>query len=131
MPQTIIVARFADGRVVKGTTHDFSPVKDAFHVTPQEAGAKPVRILVNDLKAVFFVKDMAGDPSYTDGQQFDQPVPGRKVRVTFVDGEVIVGTIHSYQPDRPAFFVSPADPKSNNDRVCVAKKAVKSVDFIT
>ena len=32
-----IVARFADGRIVKGMTADFSPAKDLFHVSVANA----------------------------------------------------------------------------------------------
>ena len=130
MPPTRIVARYADGRTVKGTSLDFSPAKIAFHMTSYEPGARPVRVLVQDLKAVFFVKDLIGNAAYTDVQQFDKPSPGRKVRVTFADGEVLVGTTQTYQHDKPTFMVSPADPKSNNDRVCVVLKAVTAVDFL-
>ena len=33
-----IVARFADGRLLKGTTQDFAPAKDTFHVIGSEGG---------------------------------------------------------------------------------------------
>ena len=62
-----LVARFCDGRVVKGTTLDFAPTKERFHMTvatpPDET---TVTIRTEELKALFFVKDFAGDPARVD-----------------------------------------------------------------
>lgn len=126
-----IVARFVDGRMLKGTTQDFAPGKDAFHVIGSEGGAQPVRVEVAALKAVFFVKSLIGNPAYAELKEFEGPADGRKVQVTFNDGEVLVGATQSYQADRPAFFVVPADPRSNNDRVYVIATAVRSVSFLS
>ena len=53
-----IVARFQDGRVLKGFTSDFLPAKDHFHISLQDQppGAKPLDVRVADLKGLFFVK---------------------------------------------------------------------------
>ena len=51
------------------------------------------------------------------------------VQVTFKDGETLVGATQGYQPDRPGFFLTPADPKSNNERIFVVTKAVARVSF--
>lgn len=126
-----VVARFADGRMLKGTTQDFAPAKDAFHVILSDGGARPIRVPVDELKAVFFVKDLLGNPGYHETKDFDGPVIGRKLHVTFTDGEVLVGASQAYQPDRPGFFLVPADPRSNNDRVYVVRKAVKDVRFLS
>ena len=124
-----IVARFADGRLLKGTTQDFAPAKDTFHVIGSEGGARPVRVAVSDLKAVFFVKSLVGNPAYIEVKEFGGPVQGRRVQVTFKDGETLVGATQGYQPDRPGFFLTPADPKSNNERIFVVTKAVARVSF--
>lgn len=126
-----VVARFADGRLLKGTTQDFAPAKDAFHMIASEGGARPVKITVADLKAVFFVKSWVGNPAYDEIKAFDGPVQGRKVQVTFKDGEMLVGATQGYQPDRPGFFMTPADPQSNNDRIYVVSKAVEKVSFLS
>ena len=125
-----VVARFADGRVVKGTTQDFSVSRDSFHVIPPDAGAAPIRVNVPALKAVFFVKDHTGDKDYNEKKAFEKLVPGRKLQVTFRDGEVLVGSSTAYDAARPGFFMTPADPKSNNDRIFVVMKAVRAVAFI-
>ena len=125
-----VVARFADGRVLKGTTQDFAVGRDYFHVIPPETGAESVRVNLATLKAVFFVKDHTGNKDYNEKKAFEKPVPGRKLQVTFRDGEVLVGSSTAYDAGRPGFFMTPADPKSNNDRIYVVARAVRSVAFI-
>jgi small nuclear ribonucleoprotein (snRNP)-like protein len=125
-----VVARFTDGRVLKGTTNDFSVSRDFFHVLPPEPGATPVRVLLAHLKALFFVKDHLGDKAYNEKKAFEKLVPGRKLQVTFRDGEVLVGSSTAYDAARPGFFLMPADPKSNNDRIYVVARAVRAVAFI-
>ncbi len=125
-----IVARFADGRILKGTTQDFSVTRDFFHVTPPEAGAAPIRVSIPTLKAVFFVKDHAGNPDYSERKAFDKLVPGRKLQILFKDGETLVGSSTAYDAARPGFFLTPADPKSNNDRIFIVAKAVRAVAYL-
>ena len=126
-----VVARFADGRIVKGTTQDFSVTKDVFHVMPREDGAVPVRVGLPALKALFFVKDHTGNKDYHETKAFATVVPGRKLQVVFKDGETLVGSTTAYDALRPGFFMTPADPKSNNDRVFVVARAVRAVAFIS
>ena len=131
-----IIARYADGRVMKGYTRDFHPhTSPHFHLFPPEVGPsdKAVEIQISDLKAVFFVRDFAGDPSYNERKEFtegERP-PGRKVKVTFKDGEVLVGSTVGYNPHRPGFFFIPADPKSNNLKVFAVTTAVSNVQFLS
>jgi hypothetical protein len=129
-----VVARFADGRIVKGMTSDFSPDKASFHVTGTAAaspGVKPVEIRTSDLKALFFVRDFAGNPQHAEKNAFDpvRPTAGRRLKVTFNDGEVLVGTTQGYQPGRPGFFLVPADPESNIERCYVVSAATREVTF--
>jgi hypothetical protein len=128
-----VVARFTDGRMVKGVTSDFVPAKERFHVSEASAapGAKPVEIETKDLKALFFVKDLAGNPQRGDRNQFDpaRPVVGRRIRVEFKDGEVLIGTTQGYQPGRPGFFMVPASPGSNIERCYVVSASARDVRF--
>lgn len=126
-----VVARFLDGRMIKGTTIDFFPNKQIFHIA-MAAGAQPVEIDTQDLKAIFFVKDLEGDAERVDRQGFDEadPAPGRKIHVEFEDGEVLVGTTTGYHPGRPGFFLVPADRGSNIDRLYVVSAATRAVRFL-
>lgn len=129
-----IVARFADGRIIKGTTADFFPGKDIFHVMIVNAspGEKPSEIFTKDLKALFFVRDLAGDPGHLKTNEFDQsrPPAGRKIKVVFKDGEVLLGTTTGYQPGRPGFFLVPADSDSNNERCYVVTAFTREISFL-
>ena len=128
-----VVARYIDGKRVKGFSQDFFPHKDRFHIYP---AAKPsgdaTEVIIKELKAVFFVKDFAGNPMHEERKEYKEgeKPQGRKVEVTFKDNEVLVGTTLGYDPSRPGFFIFPADPKSNNDRVFVVSTAVKKVRFL-
>ena len=87
---------------------------------------------MKDLKAVFFVRDFIGTPSYDERKQFleGQQVLGRKVRVLFKDGEVLIGSTLGCDPKRQGFFLFPADPETNNLKVFVVMSAVNKVEFL-
>ena len=127
-----IVARFQDGRVLKGFTNDFVPAKDNFHMTEgeQPAGGRPVQVRVAELKALFFVKTFAGDPQHQDSNDPSGGGPGRRIRVVFKDGETMVGTTQGYDKSRPGFFVTPVDKASNNERCFVVAAATQEVAFL-
>lgn len=128
-----LVARFADGRVVKGTTLDFSPAKNLFHVSAAPSPVTDsVAIRREDLKALFFVKDLAGNPLHVEKKQFDSAPPpgGRRIRAAFKDGEVMVGTTTVYRPGLPGFFLVPADAESNNELCFVVATAMQEVRFL-
>ncbi len=129
-----VVARYQDGRVLKGITNDFLPTKNDFHLFLDGAppGSKPIMVRVSDLKAVFFVKDYAGDPKHQESNALPASgkVMGRKIHVVFKDGEVLDGTTQGYDRSRPGFFVIPVDAESNNLRVYVVSAAAVEVSFI-
>jgi hypothetical protein len=122
-----VVVHYRDGRLVKGTTSNFLPARDGFHVLKRNG--EIAAISQSELKALYFVRDLKGDPQRRDANRFSpgRPAPGRKLRVEFADGEVLVGTTQGYQPDRPGFFVVPADAASNNIRCFVIAAATRAV----
>lgn len=126
-----VVARYVDGRVLKGTTVDFSASREFFHLVDPDSvdGWDRTKILVEELKALFYVKDFAGDPSHVDQPVLRDPLPPgeRGVKVVFYDGEVLVGTTHHHRISGPGFFVVPADPGSNNERCFVVEAATQDV----
>jgi hypothetical protein len=135
MIQNKIVARFKDGRILKGFTNDFLPTKPLFHLNTADAASPPtaVEVRIADLKAIFFVKDLNSKAQpHTHRQDFDptKPAIGRKIRVVFQDGEILTGTTQGYDASRPGFFVVPADSASNNDRCFVVKGSTQQVFFI-
>lgn len=129
-----IIARYTNGKIIKGYTHDFFPNKPLFHVYKSifESESEGVTVHFKELKAVFFVKDFGGNPSYDERKELakDQKLLGRKIEITFQDSEMLVGTTTGYDPHREGFFLFPVDPQSNNLRVFVLSRAVKSVRWI-
>jgi hypothetical protein len=135
--QNLVVARYRDGKMIRGVTHDFGPQKKGFHVSTVEKHGRTVdgkvfEILLSELKAVFFVKSLEGrqgPPSLKGLMEEKSEAPGlMKVRVTFFDGEILVGTTHGYTPERDGFFIVPLERDSNNLRIFVVSSAVKKVE---
>jgi hypothetical protein len=87
---------------------------------------------VAGLKGVFFVKDLEGDLGHAKSNIFDpsDSSPGRKIRVLFKDGEVLMGYTSDYLSSRPGFFVLPADPRSNADRCYIVIEATERISLI-
>lgn len=127
-----IVVRYSEGQILKGYTHDFSPARQQFSLWPSLNAAPQERVIVPlaRLKGVFFVRDFAGNPGYVERvEESSGPQHGRRIEVTLVDDEVIVGRTLSYRPDGHGFFVIPADPLANNIRVFVVASSVRQVRF--
>lgn len=123
-----VVARFIDGRSIKGTTTNFSPVRAKFHLAA--SAGKVVEVQLDQLKAVFFVKSLEGNKTYHEKKAIDGAKGfGRKVRCEFRDGEVLTGFTQSYDPAKLGFFVTPVDPQSNNERVFIVAASIKRVTF--
>jgi hypothetical protein len=125
-----VVARFRDGRLVRGYTADFHPSKPQLHLSAEPHSNDTLFLALSDLKALFFVRDFAGDQTRVDCHEFGATIQGRKVSVTFHDGETLLGTTLNYRGEGNGFFVQPADARSNNLRVFVAPGAARQVRFL-
>lgn len=130
----LVVVHFQDAQVLKGQTLDFIPTKDRFHlvVTGAAPGTKPVEVLMDKLKAVFFVRSLEGDPGHKKHDRLppDQQVQGKKIMITFNDGEVMLASTQGYQPGRPGFFVVPLENGSNNQRCFVVASATREITHL-
>ena len=130
------VVKYNDGKIVKGYTTDFNPNKDVFHVQllgdyQEDEKVDEIEVKLENIKAVFFVKDFQGNKDYQKVRTFDGYPSGtpsqRKIIVIFRDGENFYGTTHSYAADRKGFFVYPIDQQDNNDRVFVSRNGLDKV----
>lgn len=134
MPLNRIVARYRDGRRVKGTTSSFDPNATSFLLKPLGAPpeARPVPVDLAQLKAIFFVRDFAGNASRPDRKHFvqGQAFQGAKVQVDFFDGEKLTGSTCGYSASTPGFFVFPADDAGNSIKVFAVNSSVRSVQFL-
>lgn len=128
-----MVAHYLNGKVVKGITQDFFPNKDRFHLySAAQPSGDPKEVIVKELKALFFVHDFLGNRLYKESKKYaeGEKPQGRKIEVTFADGEIMVGSTLGYDPNRPGFFIFPVDTKGNNIRVFAVTPAVKKVRYL-
>ncbi|KPK05025.1 MAG: hypothetical protein AMS20_07535 [Gemmatimonas sp. SG8_28] len=129
MPQKV-VAHFIDHTIVKGTSIDVDPGKPRCHIQAPEQGSLEVDLA--QLKALFFVKDLAGRPEHDEAKE---PATGdtrlhgsHQVKLVFLDGEELFGLMNRYPPNRSYFFVLPVDSESNNIRILVNRDAVHTIE---
>ncbi len=125
-----VVAHLLNGKLVKGTTQDFFPNRPVFHVLPVDGGPL-VEVRTKHLKAVFFVKEYAGNQSRRDARGFleapGETAQGKKLAVRFKDGELLCGYSLTYSPEREGFFMFPSDAGTNNLRIYVLTAAAAEV----
>jgi len=127
-----VIVRYVNGKVIKGFTQNFSPNKNRFHLHPAgKTSGEVVEVQMKDLKAMFYVRDFVGNAQYQEQKHsVETKTPGQKVEVTFMDGEVLIGSTLSIDPERLGFFLFPADPKGNNVKVFVVTSAVEEARFL-
>lgn len=125
-----VVARYLDGRVLKGSTRDFSPNRISFHIEVEGTG-EIVELRCRQLKALFFVHTLDGDSTRQDLRGFvagpAETAQGRKIAVRFRDNEFVCGYTLSWSPDRDGFFMFPSDAGSNNQRIYVVASSTDEV----
>lgn len=124
-----VVAHYLDGRLVKGTSLDVAPGKPDCHLRTADQGMVKVRLA--DLKALYFVKSLVGDPARdyaTEPTEGDPRLAGsRRISLTFRDGERLEGLCNSYPPLGRQFFVLPVDGGGNTIRILVNRDAVNEL----
>lgn len=119
-----------NGRAVrKGTTDNFSPMKEQFHVKDHATG-EMFEVTFAALKAVYFVKSFEGDPAYAENAEAVRTGFGRRIRIVFKDGETQFGYTQGFSPSRPGFFVFPVDEGSNNERIFVITASTREITFV-
>ncbi|MDH3217147.1 MAG: hypothetical protein OEN01_12815 [Candidatus Krumholzibacteria bacterium] len=121
-----VIAHLLDGSLLKGSTHDFYPIRASFDLKTEDGEVH--RVNIGELKALFFVKTLSGRNDYRERKGFfDKDVRGSKILVEFFDGEVIFGYSMTYSPKGHGFFMVPGDPDSNNLKVFVVHASTKRV----
>ncbi len=128
MPIEKIVIKFKDGKILKGRSNDFSPEKETFNLSL--ISRETMKINVEELKAIFFIKDFKGNKDHQRTYKDTLLWGGNKVRVTFFDGEAIVGYTQHFSQESHGFMIVPADLKGNNERIFIIVSATEKIVFV-
>ncbi len=128
-PQLVVV-RYLDGRMVKGTTDDFDMGNLPFTIRQPDGAIVRFDDLAG-VKAAFFVKRLEGNPQYKAHKDFTLARQfGRRTLVLFRDGEIQKGYTLPEHCEYPYFFLFPVDPNSNNDKVYIIREATKEIRLV-
>jgi hypothetical protein len=131
MEQKIVVHMKA-GMIHKGITHDFDPEEATFHVLPAEGGGVPIRVRVDEMKALFWVRDYLGNRRFIARRDFAEvDGAGAKAIVTFLDGEEIWGTLERKEDSGAGFYLFPSDKRDNNVRIFVNRSALRELRLVS
>ena len=128
-----IVVHTKDGAVHKGVTNDFDPTQPGFHLLPAEGGGVPMRFKIDDLKALFYVKDYIGNRDFVARRKFAEAhESAQRAIVAFNDGEEVWGILgEGADEESTGFFFYPADTEDNNIRIFVIRSAMKELRRIS
>jgi type IV pilus assembly protein PilB len=125
-----IVARFLDGRMLKGFILSFDQKSSALRVESKDRSTT-TDIPWEDLKAVFFVREFEGLNrglgDHVSPQSLAVSASTRHVQVEFLDGEIIQGNAETLKKDQRGFFIMPLDRESNNLRIFVLRTALRQL----
>lgn len=122
-----VVIHYLDGRLLRGYSKFFFHGQS--HVRIQNLRRRTVRVPLEEVKAVFFVRRLRGRRDYHEEKRFTTGSPrfGRRVEIRFRDGEVLRGRALDYRPEDSGFYLKPSDPESNNEMVFVPLTALRRV----
>ncbi len=121
MHQKLILRR-RDGTMERCSTYShFSAAFRSIKVI--DTDGKVASVPLSELKAIFFVKDFGGNPHYHANTDFsdESPKAGQIVKVTFHDGETMRGRVINMSEGHSGFFMFPADPLDNNEKVFIIR----------
>jgi len=118
----LVAARFLDGTVRKGVTVDYKTGCAWFHIREDEG--ELARIDTNELKAVFFIRNVDGNAKHKEEKDYTQRTsPEKKVWIEFNDGECLAGW-SSTLGRKDGFYFTPTDADSNMERAFVYRHAI-------
>lgn len=137
-----VVLRFKDSRVLKGYLLNFSDSSKTISIE-ETKGKNKKEVLVEDLKAIFFVRSFKGDKQYKEKKSYSiSPKRGKKVYVKFTDTESLLGYVDGELPwqkgfhlsppneGKSGFFVYPVDTQGNNIKIYILNSSVKDIALI-
>lgn len=135
-----LVAHFKDGAVSRGFSRDFRPDAEVFHLVSSDGDITSSRkIHIDQLKALFHVKTWGTSGRRSERRKEfpsdaapEAVTPGIAPRtiVEFYDGEEIWGYSQGYRAEGPGFYLVPADPQDNNEKIFVVNSSLVNIQFL-
>lgn len=127
--RSTVVLRYRDGHALRcNLLQEFEPSDHV--VVAETSDGEEIKVDVDALKAVFFLKDpLRREYEVQIGRPAGGPAGGAPARVEFTDGEVIHGRMASYRVDDNGFFLYPASLDSNNERIFVVARALRTLSI--
>ena len=126
-----VVVRTRGGEVIPGFANK-ELIKNSLEIISNKGQERTFRL--ESLKAVYFVKDFAGNPEYNEIKFLTEEPTGSMlwVRLKFYDGEVQEGKVPNDLElfCAPGFFLWPLDRDTNNECVYVIKSSLKSLSIL-
>lgn len=126
-----LVVRMKKGEVYCGMSYDLNRKMPEFHLDLQNVKGenlnRTVRIIFDEVKAVFYVKSFDGHYIAEDFQEW--PLPNiRPIAVQFFDGEVLIGRpAHPSWKEENRFYLFPEKQEGNNMMILVERNAISSI----
>ena len=112
-----VVIHLLDGQVKRGVLRDVDLM--ASHIPLHSSTGTLDNIPLDRIKAIFFM--------VVPGSQ--KPVlQGQRVRLTFQDGRELIGFSTDYKTGDPGFLITPADARTNTERIYVLRWSISSID---
>jgi hypothetical protein len=126
-----VVGRYRDGRLVRGYTNDFSPMKNYLHVSSAPFAEETEFISMIHLDALFFMRDArtAFRGEVDDAEREGIIALGRKVAIALPNGTELIGSTLGYRRDGSGFFVHP-HTDSGPARVFVTQSGIRKIRFL-
>ena len=126
-----VVVHTRKGEIIHGFANQ-DLIKTSVKVITRQGKQRTFK--VQQIKAVFFVKDFDGDPEYAE-VKFMTKEPNRSTiwaRVQFQDGEIQEGKIPNNVEllNEPGFFLWPLDRDTNNELIYVSKACLKDFSIL-
>jgi hypothetical protein len=127
-----VVVRKLDKGLIKGFLDPGRYLGPEIDVLDREGHV--VHVPLDEIKAVFFVRDFEGNPDRAERKIFrSRPrLAGLWVRVTFRDSEVLEALLPNnlLETDPLGFLVTPPDVYSNNLKIFIPRTALTSLEVL-
>jgi len=128
-----VVVRRLDDSLIKGFV-DLASYLRPSGVEMLDREGRAVRVPLEDIKGVFFVREFEGNPQRSERKLFQSRprLAGLWVQMTFKDNEVLEGLLPNNLAElNPlGFLITPADLYSNNLKIFVPRTALSKIDVL-